>query len=81
LASYATISVPREVKKVLKGAKGSREWGEFLLDLYSEAKTLRAKRAFDELARSLTQEDLEIMVESNRKFRDRFTFRDESRGT
>lgn len=73
--------IEKDRRIVLKGAKGGRGWGEFLLGLYAEAKTLRAKRAFDELARSLTREDLEAMVESSRNFRERFTFRDESRGT
>lgn len=73
--------IEKDRRIVLKGAKGGREWGEFLLDLHAEAKTLRAKRAFDELARSLTQEDLETIVESSRKFREGFTFREESCGT
>ncbi len=76
MSDYATISVPSEVKKILKEAKGRREWGEFLLTLYGEAKTLTAKRAFEDLAGLLTEKDLESMLESSRKLRERFAFRE-----
>jgi predicted CopG family antitoxin len=75
LTKYATISVPRDVKKVLEEAKGRREWGEFLLDLHAEGRRLRSKRAFDELAKALTKEDLESIRNSTREFRERFSFR------
>lgn len=41
VSKYATISVPREVKKILEEAKGNLEWGKFLLSFYKEAKRLR----------------------------------------
>ena len=75
MAKYATISVPASIKKVLEEAKGRREWGEFLLDLYAEGKRLRSKRAFEELASALTEEDLKAIVESSREFRKRFALR------
>ena len=75
MARYATISVPAEVKRALEHAKGKREWGEFLLNLYNEVKKLKSKRAFEELVSSLTEKDLEVMLESSREFRERFTFR------
>jgi hypothetical protein len=34
LRRYSTISVPEEVKRILERAKGEREWGPFLLELY-----------------------------------------------
>jgi len=75
LGKYATISVPAEIKKVLKEAKGENEWGEFLLNLYAEVKRLRSEEAFKKLARTLTDEDLRVIVESSREFRERFAFR------
>jgi len=75
LGKYATISVPVEVKRVLEKAKGGDEWGEFLLNLYAEVKRLKSKRAFEELAGTLTEEDLKAILESSREFRERFTFR------
>lgn len=75
MAKYATISVPLHVKRVLEEAKGRREWGDFLLDLYSEGKRLRGRRAFEELANMLTDKDLESIVESSREFRERFALR------
>jgi len=75
LTRYATISVPADIKKVLEEAKGRREWGEFLLDLYAEGERLRSKRAFEELASAFTEEDLKAIVESRREFRERFALR------
>jgi len=75
LGRYATISVPVEVKKVLSEAKGEDEWGKFLLNLYVEAKRLRGERAFEELTRTLTGEDLKAILESSRELRERFAFR------
>lgn len=75
MGKYATISVPVEVKKVLEKAKGGDEWGKFLLNLYVEVKRLKSKKAFEELARTLTDEDLKAILESSREFRERFTFR------
>jgi predicted CopG family antitoxin len=75
LAKYATISVPDKVKKVLQEAKGHREWGEFLMELYEERSTLRSKRAFEEAASLLTSEDLKSIVTSSKEFREKFTLR------
>jgi len=43
--------------------------------LYAEGKRLRSKRAFEELASALTEEDLKAIVESSREFRKRFALR------
>ena len=75
MGEYATISVPVEVKKVLEEAKGKDEWGRFLLNLYAEVKRLRSIKAFEELAETLTDEDLKAMAESSREFREGFSFR------
>ena len=75
VGEYATISVPVEVKKVLEEAKGKDEWGRFLLSLYAEVKRLRSIKAFEELAETLTDEDLKAIAESSREFRERFSFR------
>ena len=72
MSNYSTISVPGEIKKALEQAKGDREWGRFLMDLYAEAEDARRSRAFEELAESLTEEDLEAIAESRGEFRERF---------
>jgi predicted CopG family antitoxin len=71
---YVTISVPVEVKERLEKAKGNKEWGEFLLELYTERRLLKSKIAFEELANLLTEEDIKGMVESSEEFRETFTF-------
>lgn len=75
LREYETISVPAEVKRILEKAKGKHEWGKFLLNLYTEMEMARSRKAFDQLARLLTDEDLEAVLESNKEFRERFMFR------
>jgi len=75
LVKYVTISVPADVKKVLEKAKGGDEWGSFLLKLYTEVKRLKSKKAFEELASTLTDEDLKAIIESSKEFRERFAFR------
>jgi predicted CopG family antitoxin len=75
LTEYATISVPTEVKKRLEKAKGKKEWGAFLLELYTEGKRLKSKKAFEELTAVLTEEDLKVASESSREFREKFTLR------
>ncbi len=72
MSNYSTISVPGEVKKALERAKGDREWGRFLMDLYAEAENAKRKRAFEKLAESLSEEDLEAIAESIGEFRERF---------
>lgn len=74
MSKYATISVPVDVKERLEKAKGNKEWGEFLLELYTERRLLKSKKAFEELASLLTDEDLKSMVESSEEFREKFTF-------
>ena len=71
MSNYSTISVPVEVKRALEEAKGERDWGSYLMDLYAEAEDARRRRAFDELAGSLTEEDLEAIAESSKEFRER----------
>ena len=75
LSKYVTISVPDDIKRLLEKAKGKEDWGSFLLRLYFEARSLKGKRAFDELTSILTEEDLRAIVESSREFRERFQFR------
>jgi len=75
LATYATISVPAEVKKLLERAKGDDEWGKFLLNLYLETKRLKDKKAFEELANMLNEEDLKALLESSKEFRERLALR------
>jgi hypothetical protein len=75
LSRYATISVPAAVKKRLEKAKGKKEWGEFLLELYTEGRRLKSKKAFKELTDILTDEDLKAITESSKEFRERFAFR------
>jgi predicted CopG family antitoxin len=74
MSKYVTISVPVEVKERLEKAKGNKEWGEFLLELYTERRLLKSKIAFEELANLLTEEDIKGMVESSEEFREKFTF-------
>ncbi len=75
VTTYATISVPTDVKKRLEQAKGKKEWGEFLLDLYTECGRLKRKKAFKELTELLTEEDLAAMTKSSEEFREKFAFR------
>jgi len=75
LGKYVTISVPADVKTILEKAKGRDEWGKFLLNLYAEVKRLKSKKSFEELAATLTDEDLKAILESSREFRKRFAFR------
>jgi len=75
LTKYATISVPADIKNLLEKAKGKEEWGEFILNLYTETRRLKSKKAFKELTEILTEEDLKTMIESSKEFRERFAFR------
>jgi predicted CopG family antitoxin len=75
LSKYVTISVPIDVKERLEKAKGKKEWGEFLLELYTEGRRLKGKKAFDELTNILTKTDLKTASESSSEFREKFTFR------
>jgi len=72
---YSTISIPKDVKKRLEKAKGKKEWGEFITDLYNEAQYQKSKKAFDELASLLTNDDLKAIKRSSKDFREKFAFR------
>jgi hypothetical protein len=74
MSKYATISVPAEVKKRLEKGKGDKEWGDFLLELYTERRLLKSKKAFEEVANLLTAEDLKSMTKSSEEFREKFIF-------
>jgi len=75
LRKYASISVPVEVKKRLEKAKGKKEWGEFLLELYTEGQHLKGNNAFEELVQTITADDLKAVTESSKEFREKFAFR------
>ena len=72
---YATISVLREVKEILKKRKGDQDWSTFLLKLLTEARELKARVSFEELRRALSDEDLEGILRSSREFREGFKLR------
>ena len=75
MSRYSTISVPEEVKKALEKAKGEKEWGAFLLDLYAEADMARRSRAFKKLVEKFSDEDLESIIESSEELRESLKFR------
>ena len=75
MSKYATISVPVEVKKSLEKVKGEKEWGEFLLEMCAEGQSLKGKKAFEELKRLLSKEDLKAIRESSKEFRENFKLR------
>jgi hypothetical protein len=75
VSKYATISVPIEVKKRLEEAKGEKEWGEFLLEMCTEGQRLKGKKAFEELRKLLSKEDLKAIRESSKEFRENFKLR------
>ena len=75
MTKYATISVPADIKNLLEKAKGKEEWGEFILNLYTEKQRLKSKKAFKELTEILTEENLKGIAGSSKEFRERFTFR------
>lgn len=75
LGRYATISVLREVKEVLEKEKKGRDWSSFLLELLREAKKARAREAFEELRRVLSDSDYEEIIRSSKSFREGFRLR------
>ena len=75
MRNYSTISVPNDVKKTLEKDKGSREWGEYLLELYKEATEIRKKRALENLAKLLSENELNNILEESRRFRREFKLR------
>ena len=74
MSKYATISVPIDVKKRLEKAKGKKEWGEFLLELYNDRRLLKSKRAFEELSNLLSDQEIDAMAQSSEEFREKFSF-------
>lgn len=72
MRNYATISVPSDVKKILEKDKGSREWGEYLLELYREAMEMKKKRVLENLVRLLSEEEMNSILEESKRFRREF---------
>lgn len=70
MSNYSTISVPEEVKRVLERAKGEKEWGAFLLEIYTEADLAKRIKAFKRLVEKLSDRDLESISKSSREFRE-----------
>ncbi len=75
MRKYVTISVLREVKEILEKEKKDKDWSEFLLELYKEAKLARAKTAYHELRQILSEDDLESILETSKSFREGFKLR------
>jgi predicted CopG family antitoxin len=75
LSKYASISVLREVKELLEREKGNKDWSNFLLELYMEAKSSKSRSAFEKLRRLLTEEDLNNIEKSSKEFREGFELR------
>ncbi|MEM2746528.1 MAG: antitoxin VapB family protein [Candidatus Caldarchaeum sp.] len=73
--NYSTISVPKRVKEILERNKGDSDWGEYLLQLYSEARRRRKLEAFERLRKTLSKEELERILEESKAFRKEFTLR------
>jgi hypothetical protein len=69
LSNYSTISVPGNVKKTLEEAKGDKDWGSYLLELYAEADKARRSNAFKKLTSILTDDDLRSIEDSSKEFR------------
>ncbi len=72
MVEYATISVPKEVKRKLEKAKGKEDWGSFLLRIYEEYERLKRLEAFKELKNLLSQEELDTILKESEEFRKRF---------
>ena len=75
MSKYQTISVPKDVKLILEKAKGDKEWGEYLIDLYNEADEARRISAAQKLRKLLTDEDLMKIKRESREFRENFELR------
>lgn len=75
MSKYASISVLREVKELLEREKGNKDWSNFLLELYMEAKSSKSRSAFEKLRRLLTEEDLNNIEKSSKEFREGFELR------
>jgi hypothetical protein len=48
---------------------------EFLLEMCSEGQRLKGKKAFEELRQLLSEEDLKVIRESRKEFRENFKLR------
>ena len=75
MGKYATISVPVEVKARLEEVKGEGKWAEFLLEMYTVWQQLKGKKAFEDLRKLFSEEDLEAIRESSKEFRENFRLR------
>ncbi len=60
---------------MLEKEKRDRDWSEFLLELYREAKSYRSKMAFEELRSLLSEKGLDEIESSSEEFRRRFKLR------
>ena len=67
--------MPKKIKEILDKDRGDMDWGEYLLRLYMDAKEKRRREAFEKLRRTLSEEDLERILEEYKKFREEFRFR------
>ncbi|MCW4050760.1 MAG: hypothetical protein NWE89_13600 [Candidatus Bathyarchaeota archaeon] len=74
MRKYSTISVPIEVKEMLKKKKGERNWGEYLFELFMVAERTKKDQAFNELIKLLDENDLRKIEESSKSFREDFIF-------
>ena len=75
MKKYVTISVLKEVKELLEKEKKDKDWSDFLLGLYREAKSAKARLAFESLREVLTERDYIVIEKSSKEFRRRFKFR------
>ena len=55
-----------------KKPKATLSGGKFLVSLYAQVKRLKSKKAFEELANSLTDKDLNAILQSSKELRERF---------
>lgn len=75
MSRYSTISVPEKIKQILEENKGERDWGEYLLELYTKAEEEKKRQALEKITSLLTDEDFENMKKSSEKFREDFVIR------
>ncbi len=72
MGEYETISVKKGTKAAIGDEKGDREWDEYIVYLYNEAKEAKRMKAAQRLRELLTDNDLEKMREASKKFRENF---------
>lgn len=75
MSKYATISVPKEVRELLARKKGRKEWGEYLLELYTMAERARVAEGLGELRKLLTEAELDEILRASKEFREGFRLR------